>query len=218
MNDLHGLRTLRFCLVAFWDHFLHHVDLGNSVKAVNPEPGPLSWKFCATQESSEGLQERLKSGKHQIFSLPETQVLLETQAMYEGYHLIQFWNVWMKYIGSACADEAVIRKFLTTCAAELKAWVIIPWAKELEYLDEYCYKCGLFSDCLPVMCGSEGLCWRTIFFLKTYSPGRSPNSIVLHVRGWSERPRFLNLFGFFFPLTFSKHTYSININIAKHNM
>lgn len=134
VNDHRDEWTSRFCLVAFWDYFLYRVDLGNSVKPVNPEQGPLSWKFCATQVLSEGPQERHKSRKHQIFSLSETQVLLETHAMYEAYH-IKFWDVWVKYIDSAFADETFIRKFLSSCAAEPKAWVIIPWAKELEYLD-----------------------------------------------------------------------------------
>lgn len=49
---------------------------------------------------------------------------------------------WIKYIAEAFSHEALIGKFLSSWAAELKAWVSVPWAKELEPLDEYYHKCG----------------------------------------------------------------------------
>lgn len=64
----------------------------------------------------------------------------------------------LNMLGSSFAEETLIREFLISCAAELKVWVLIPWAKEWEYLGEYYCSWGFLFKPFFSECESEGFC------------------------------------------------------------
>lgn len=67
----------------------------------------------------------------------------------------------LSMLGSSSAEETLISEFLISCAAELKAWVLIPCAKELEYLGEYYYNWGFLFKSFATEVGK----WRPLFKL-----------------------------------------------------
>lgn len=133
------------CFAAVWDHVLYCAHCGKAARAVSPATGR------ATQIPSE-VQERsdLQTTRRWNICLKHMQTSLR---------LIILRSFELNMLGSSFAEETLIRKFLISCAGELKAWVLIPWAKEPEYLGEYCYNWGFLFKSF----GSEVWKWRLLF-------------------------------------------------------